>query len=196
MTDYQNANLKPCKHCGQMMAKSAKVCPNCGGKNKPPIYKRPWFIILAVLIVIGAFGSSGGSKSKSDNKSSSVSETASTTNTTATEKKEEKIEYTHYDVSEMVDDLNSNAMKAQNKYKGQYIEITGKLAVIDSNGKYISLYGTQDDLSFTGVQCYLKTDEQKEQVMEMSIGDIVTLRGKCKDVGEILGFTLDIDSID
>lgn len=31
-----------------------------------------------------------------------------------------------YDVSEMMDDLNGNAMKAQSKYKGQYIEIVGR----------------------------------------------------------------------
>ena len=27
-----------CKHCGQEIAKSAKVCPSCGGKNKKPFY--------------------------------------------------------------------------------------------------------------------------------------------------------------
>lgn len=31
-----------------------------------------------------------------------------------------------YDVPEMMDDLNGNAMKAQSKYKGQYIEIVGR----------------------------------------------------------------------
>ena len=126
MADNQNANLKPCKHCGEMMAKSAKVCPKCGGKNKPPIYKRPWFIILCALILIGAIGSAGGSKkdSSSSSTSTTVTENKSSTTEKATtqkeEKVEEKIEYTHYDVSEMMNDLNSNAMKAQNKYKNQY----------------------------------------------------------------------------
>lgn len=31
--------------------------------------------------------------------------------------------------------------------------------------------------------------------MEMSVDDIVTLRGKIKSVGEVLGYSLDIDSI-
>jgi len=31
--------------------------------------------------------------------------------------------------------------------------------------------------------------------MDMSIGDIVTLKGKCTSVGEVLGYSLDIDSI-
>lgn len=49
--------------------------------------------------------------------------------------------------------------------------------------------------AFMGVQCYLTTDEQKAQIMEMSVDDIVTLRGKIKSVGEVLGYSLDIDSI-
>ena len=32
-------------------------------------------------------------------------------------------------------------MNASDKYKGQYVELTGKLNVIDSNGKYISSQG-------------------------------------------------------
>ena len=43
--------MTTCKHCGAEIAASAKVCPQCGGKNKPPIYKRWWFIVIIVLIV-------------------------------------------------------------------------------------------------------------------------------------------------
>lgn len=34
------SKMTTCKHCGAEIAASAKVCPHCGGKNKPPIYKR------------------------------------------------------------------------------------------------------------------------------------------------------------
>ena len=46
--------MTTCKHCGQEIAASAKVCPHCGGKNKPPIYKRWWFIAIIVIIVLAA----------------------------------------------------------------------------------------------------------------------------------------------
>lgn len=72
-----------CKHCGQEIAASAKVCPHCGGKNKPPIYKRWWFIALIVLIVLYAIGSSG-SDSGSSNSTSSSSKAASVASSTAT----------------------------------------------------------------------------------------------------------------
>lgn len=52
------SKMTTCKHCGAEIAASAKVCPQCGGKNKPPIYKRWWFIVIIVLIVLSAIGGS------------------------------------------------------------------------------------------------------------------------------------------
>lgn len=56
--------MTTCKHCGAEIAASAKVCPQCGGKNKPPIYKRWWFIAIIVLIVLSAIGGSSDSGKK------------------------------------------------------------------------------------------------------------------------------------
>ena len=47
------AKIINCKTCSKEIASSAKTCPNCGAKNKKPIYKRPWFIII-MLFVIGS----------------------------------------------------------------------------------------------------------------------------------------------
>lgn len=60
--------MKICKHCGAQIAKDAKVCPQCGGSNKPPFFTRPWFLILAALIVVGLLFGGGGGKSDQDNK--------------------------------------------------------------------------------------------------------------------------------
>lgn len=68
--------MTTCKHCGQEIAASAKVCPHCGGKNKPPIYKRWWFIAIIVLVILYAIGSSGSSSSSSS--SSSVASSSKT----------------------------------------------------------------------------------------------------------------------
>lgn len=183
----KNTNeTKLCKHCKTEIPSSAKVCPNCrkkqGGKIK-------WIIIAAIVLIIIA-GAAGGGGDKT--------ETKDTSDTTAPVKeavKEEKIEYTSYQVDEMMNDLTSNAMSASQKYKDQYIEVTGRLGTIDSSGKYISLYPLNDEFAFIGVQCYLKNDEQKEIVATLKTNDTVTLRGKCTDVGEVLGYSLDIDSI-
>ena len=176
--------IKQCKVCGKDIATSAKVCPYCGAKNKKPIYKRWWFILLVVLIVLSIIGGLGGA------------DTDTPADTPAkVEEKEPEIEYTEYTVNKLISDLEKNAAKAQDKYEGKYVELTGELSVIDSDGKYIALHS--DDIIFTlaNVQCYIKGDEQLDKVKEMEIGDTVTVKGKITDVGEIMGYELKVDSI-
>ena len=179
--------MTTCKHCGQEIAASAKVCPHCGGKNKPPIYKRWWFIAIIVIIVLAAIGGSGSSDSSGSTSSTATSKTAVSSSSS-----EAAIEYTAYTVTELSEDLDSNALKAADKYKGQYVELTGRLSVIDSNGKYISMVDSTDEWAITGVQCYIKNDEQKQVVMDMSIDDEIVVKGKITDVGEVLGYFLDM----
>lgn len=107
----------------------------------------------------------------------------------------EEVVYTAYTVSQMMSDLNGNALKAESTYNNQYVEITGRLSNIDSSGAYISIMPEDDEWAIIGVTCYIKTDEQKAQVMEMSVGDMITLKGKVTSVGEVMGYALDIDSI-
>lgn len=185
-----------CKHCGAEIAASAKVCPQCGGKNKKPLYKRPWFIAVIAIIIIGAIGSAGGEKTSNEvGKNDTQVTTSENTNNTQPESETPEITYTAYAVSELMDDLNGNALKAADKYKDQYVELTGRLNVIDSSGKYISIVSTEDEFAILGVQCYIKSEEQKSAVMDMSIGDTLVVKGKIKNVGEVMGYSLDIDEV-
>ena len=52
-----------------------------------------------------------------------------------------------------------------------------------------------DDWAVIGVTCYIKNDEQLDKVKSMSVDQEVTVRGKITEVGEVLGYSLDIDSI-
>lgn len=63
-----NDKMTVCKHCGAEIAAKAKTCPNCGGKNKKPIFKRIWFwlIIVVLLIFIIAIAGSGNQYEVSD----------------------------------------------------------------------------------------------------------------------------------
>jgi|GEM_PF-248017 lysyl-tRNA synthetase class II/ribosomal protein L40E len=198
-----NSKMITCRHCGARIAAGAKICPQCGGKNKKPFYKRVWFWGLIALVAIGGMGAGGGSRDAADpvpaasGKEAEGQEGAVQTAEEKTpEKQEEVIEYTACSVSKMMEDLNANAMKASDTYKGKYLEITGRLGTIDSEGAYIALLPEDDQFAVIGVHCNVKNEEQKAQVASMSSDDTVTLRGKCRDVGEVLGYTLDIDSID
>lgn len=193
--------LKNCKYCNEEIAVTAKNCPKCGGKNKKVFYKRPGIIILIIFVLFICIGSisddnetvqtnipEANSNINSEIKSEEISNTETTTEAP-------QITYTFYNVSDLFNDLENNALSANEKYKGQYVELKGELSVIDSNGKYISLAPEGDEFTFDSVHCYIKSDEQKSIISSLSRGDVITIKGKIKDVGEILGYSLDIDDI-
>lgn len=154
-----------------------------GGKLK-------WVVLAVVAVgVIGAVGGNSDSNTTSSSSTSAKTESAKEVDTPV------PIEYTAVSVNDMMSDLDSNAMGASDKYKGKYLEITGKLSNIDAAGKYIDLMA-DGDFEIIGVQCYIKNDDQKSKIASMSKGDTVTLKGKCTDVGEVLGYSLDIEEIE
>lgn len=183
-----------CRTCGADIAKNAKVCPSCGAKNKKPIYKRWRLWAIVLVLVIGMFGGSGeeGQVEASTPSASTPSQPEPAPSAPVEPTPEPVIEYTEYTVKQLVEDLKSNALKAEQTYDGQYVELTGELQVIDSDGKYISLI-PNGEFTIDGVQCYIKGDVQKAAVLGMTVGDTVVVRGKITDIGEILGYTLAVD---
>ncbi len=63
------AKMIQCKSCSKEISSNAKSCPGCGAKNKKPIYKRPWFIVVAFFVIVGAIGGSGGDSTTTDGSS-------------------------------------------------------------------------------------------------------------------------------
>lgn len=163
-------------------------------KKKKPIYKKWWFWVI-IIFVMGVIGNAMSEEDETDAAKQVEGTQEVTKETEKPTEPEPEITYTKYQVSEMMEDLKSNALKADDKYNKEYVEITGELSVIDSGGKYISLTPSGETFAIIGVQCYIKNDTQKSQVMEMTVGDTITLKGKIKNVGEVLGYSLDIDEI-
>ena len=125
--------MSVCKHCGAEIAANAKVCPKCGGKNKRPLYKRPWFLVLAALLALAIVGNLGG-QSQNPAPEEDAGTTAQENLAPADTERGEEPVYTACSVSEMMELLGNNALKASEQYEGQYMEVTGRLAVIDSDG--------------------------------------------------------------
>ena len=193
----QQAPKKMCKHCKAEIPKTAKVCPNCNKKQGGVI---KWVIIAVVAIVIIAAIAGGGDNNSNQSQQSSnggnQSSQPSAEKDSSTEKPvetEKPIEYISVTADELSEALSANAMKAQNDYEEQYLEITGQLGNIDSDGKYLGI--KTEGFSLTNIQCYIKTDEQKQIIMELSRGDTIVIKGYCKDIGEILGYQIDINEI-
>ena len=52
-----------------------------------------------------------------------------------------------------------------------------------------------DEWDFNGIHCNIKNKEQKEIVKTLTKDQEITIRGKITDVGEVLGYYLDINEI-
>ena len=184
---------KHCQSCGaEIVDKKAKICSACGAKIRKPIFKKWWFwviVILGVAIIGGAFGSDtdGGSnagESDIDGASSSNGGAASA----------EKYEVV--DLQQLLDELEGNALKAEKTYQNKYVQMTGKIDNIDSDGSYITIEPVNaDEWNFDTVMCYIKKDSQRDFLMEKSVGDTVTIKGKIISIGEVLGYSVNIDEI-
>lgn len=181
---------KKCKHCQSDIPKKATVCPVC--KRKQSSTLKVVLICLAVFFAIGIVGSLSNNSSDSSSSSTTAQKQNTSTSTKETNvQQEEVIEYTAITVEQLDNDLKDNALKATDSYKGKYLEITGRLSNIDASGKYINL-SNDEFLDVYGVQCYVKSDEQKQKIMDMKKDEHYTIRVKIKDVGEVMGYSADI----
>ena len=152
-------------------------------EKKKSIFKKWWFWVIAIII-IWEIASSGWNSEQTK---------PASTNTNGSE--QQKIEYMAIDIDKLEEALENNAAAAKDTYNGKYLEITGRLGTIDSDLKYISLLSTTDDWDLVGVHCTIKNNEQKEAVKKLSKDDTIIVKGKITDVGEVLGYYLDIDEI-
>lgn len=152
-------------------------------EKKKSIFKKWWFWVIAVIIV-GVIASSGGNSEQTKQVSSNSNNS-----------EQQVIEYMTIDIDKLEEALENNAAAAKDTYNGKYLEITGRLGTIDSDLKYISLLSTTDDWDLVGVHCTIKNNEQKEAVKKLSKDDTIIVKGKITDVGEVLGYYLDIDEV-
>ena len=183
----KESKMVTCKHCGAEIAAGAKTCPQCGGKNKKPFYKNPLIIALIVAVIIAVAASMGGNDPSNSNQGNNNTISNNSDGNTSTNN-------TAYNMSELMSDLETNAMKASDKYKGQYVEITGRLDAIDSDGAYITL-DAADNYTLANITCYIRATEQKDVIMDATIGDTLIVKGKITDVGDVMGYFLNIDEI-
>lgn len=186
-----------CKHCKtDLISTPQKVTAQTQNnatsqkqaKIKKPFWRRWWVWTAAIIVVIAIVGS-GGDKDTGSAPSSnqdlgpevSAPEAAAPEPMVVT-------------VDQIVDDLKKNALSAANTYQDQYVELTGELVNIDSSGQYFSLGPLSDDFSFDSVLCNIKS-EHLDQVMQFETGQQVTATGTITSVGEVLGYTLQVETI-
>lgn len=175
------SKMTTCKHCGAEIAASAKVCPQCGGKNKPPIYKRWWFIAIIVLIVLSAIGGSGSSSDSSASSSKATSKasasTASSVASVAPEISEDdyKAECQTVDYKELC--------RYPEKYEGTKIVVKVKVSqIIDANfsgsEKAWRTYTDNSGYGFYADDEYYMLDKRGGNAVKILDDDIITVYGE------------------
>ena len=187
-------STKKCKKCNEEINKKIKKCPKCGATQGIPTW------VIVILIIIGfIFIITIADKDKSE----PINYTQNGQNSSYDQQTEEKIvdpepkiEYKNVTVDELYKDLEENAAAAKEKYQYKHLKIKGKLSTIDSDLSYISIHSINDEWKIRGVYCTLINEEQKEKVKRLKTDQIITIKGEITDVGEVLGYFLDIEEIE
>lgn len=117
--EVQNPNLVTCKTCGAQMAKSAKKCPSCGGKNKTRSKKKLVIFGVIILVIAIIFGS----------------------NSIINKIKENNIEFERGLAATMLNDHRTNEAAANEKYSGKAYYFIGIVDTIGSSSMEVCVDG-------------------------------------------------------
>jgi len=183
--------LTKCKACGSDIAKGVKVCPNCGKDQRNFFMRHKFISTVLILIVLGIFG---GALSGGDTETVSTNGNQSATQGQQSVEPEPKAPPMVVTVDNLISELDANALKASNTYDGQYVELTGELSNIDSSGGYFSLSPLNDEFSFNTVLCNI-SEEHLDTVENFTSNQQVTVTGTITSVGEVMGYTLEVETI-
>lgn len=173
------SKMTTCKHCGAEIAASAKVCPQCGGKNKPPIYKRWWFIAIIVLIVLSAIG---GSSSSSDGSTSSSTTKASASTASSVASVVPEISEDDYKAECQTVDY-KELCRYPEKYEGTKIVVKVKVSqIIDANfsgsEKAWRTYTDNSGYGFYADDEYYMLDKRGGDAVKILDDDIINVYGE------------------
>lgn len=100
----------------------------------------------------------------------------------------------------LMNELEANAARANKNFNGKYVKITNAIVTnIDSDGDYINVNDSNiisNIISLTSIQCSPKYESTKEQIFNLNNGQTITVYGKIKDVGEIIGYYVELLKIE
>ena len=105
------------------------------------------------------------------------------------------INYEYVTVATLVNELENNAYNANEYYTDRYVEITGRIGYIDSEGEDFKLYPSDNQWEIYGVLCDVTDDSQKVYIANMTKDQVITVKGRITEVGDYLGYALDIHDI-
>ena len=145
---------------------------------------------IGIIILLGVAGALVGNNNSGNSYSSSSSSSSSK------QVQEAPKNYAEADIDVLLGDAKNNAAKANRDYNGKYVKIVGGYVFnVESNARYIQIEGS-DPYTLIHVTCNPKDSKVKDAMINLSKGQQVTVYGKITDVGEIMGYQLDMDKVE
>ena len=192
-----------CKHCGQPISDKSKVCPFCGGNVKIPFYDKTWFHILLVLIIFAGIDYVIRNPDPEPTvyhtpivESAEASSQSSVDPVEETDE-QETAEYSSESLSKMIDMVEDYPIKAEEEYTGKYIQVSGYLDTVDSDGKYFTIVSDPDDFTLLdNIHWSMDKDSDVYDIIkDAKEGSDITVRGEITDVGETIYYMGDAHSV-
>lgn len=151
-------------------------------KASRPWFKKKRFWALGVIAIIAVASTMGGGSGSSD--------TSSNQGNTQNETEVAPVAVT---AEQLLSELEANALAAKNAWNDKRVTITGTLDNIDASGDYFTLRGNEE-FSFINVQVFID-DSFIDEVSAFNKGQTVKVTGVISGVGEILGYSVQAESI-
>lgn len=134
-------------------------------------------IVVVAIVILGVVfggGDSGNKSTPKRNESASVSS-------------EVTITYSQENIDDMLIMLDEYPLQAED-YTDKYIEVTGTLGTVDTDGKYFTMEGS-DEWSLDNIHWDMEdAPDVYEFIKNTKVGTSITVKGQITDVGEIMSY--------
>ncbi len=165
-----------CKSCGADIASSAKHCPSCGAKNKKPIYKRVWFWILVVVLLIAIADFVASKVNPSD--SIEIETTTEEDSNAYVDRSEATVEI---DCDKLAEAYNKNPDYYDKILNNQVAEWSGTItSIANSDNGEVLVYmrcGLNGYLIDNVVTATITNDKDKKAILSYKEGDKIKMKG-------------------
>lgn len=168
--------MTKCKSCGADIASSAKHCPSCGAKNKKPIYKRVWFWILVVVLLIAIADFVASKVNPSD--SIEIGTTTEEDSNAYVDRSEATVEI---DCDKLAEAYNKNPDYYDKILNNQVAEWSGTItSIANSDNGEVLVYmrcGLNGYLIDNVVTATITNDKDKKAILSYKEGDKIKMKG-------------------
>lgn len=168
--------MTKCKSCGADIASSAKRCPSCGAKNKKPIYKRVWFWILVVVLLIAIADFVASKVNPSD--SIEIETTTEEDSNAYVDRSEATVEI---DCDKLAEAYNKNPDYYDKILNNQVAEWSGTItSIANSDNGEVLVYmrcGLNSYLIDNVVTATITNDKDKKAILSYKEGDKIKMKG-------------------